>query len=112
MEIKSTQANPSGRDKATPPDDSKGIKLRWEKRIDQARLAAKLGITLSGREMLAATRDFEDEVSLDALANISPERLQLVFAAYLRKWVKRFQRKIPAIDGPGSMGTLEYVRHH
>jgi hypothetical protein len=93
-----TKANPGGRELPTPPHDPKVIKISWEKRLDLARLAEKTGITLSDREMLVAARDFEQEVGIGALGTISPERLELVFAAYLRKWAKRFQRKDPPVE--------------
>ncbi len=67
----------------------------WMKRLDIAALEKRVGVTLSGREMQAAARTFEDEVGHDALAAMSPERLGLVFAGFLRKWVKRNLRHNP-----------------
>ncbi len=69
----------------------------WLKAIDQVKFTKKTGVTLSGRELLVAAHDFEQEVGHDNLAAMPLERVELTFAAYLRKWVKRFQRKTPAI---------------
>lgn len=65
--------------------------------LDQSKLAERVGVILSGREMLAAARDFEAEVGHDNLTAMLPARVELAFAAYLRKWIKRFQRKTLAI---------------
>ncbi len=67
----------------------------WVKRLDAASLDKRVGVTLSAREMQAAARDFEEEVGHDELAALPLERLELVFAAYLRKWVKRFRGRAP-----------------
>ncbi len=91
--IKGNRPNPDDREETAPPKAPKRVKVGWETRLNRANLAEKTGITLSDREILIAEQDFQQEVGIDTLENIFPERLELVFAAYLRKWARRFQRK-------------------
>lgn len=67
----------------------------WLMRLDANKLDRWAGVPLSPREIQAAAQDFEEEVGHDELVARSTERLELAFAAYLRKWVKRFHRQTP-----------------
>ncbi len=69
----------------------------WVRLLDKGRLLERLGTALPDRAIEAAARDLEAEVGHDALENESPERLEALFAAYLRKWLKRVKKQAPEI---------------
>ncbi len=63
--------------------------MSWLKALDWVKLAAKAGISLSDREMLAAAQDFEAEAGHVDIERMPSMRLERAFAAYIHKWARR-----------------------
>ena len=68
--------------------------------LDLPRICALAGITLSAKDFQLALRDFKQEVGSGGLVGIPAQRLEVIVAAYIKKWSARQARNAQARHTP------------